>query len=75
MRWFWNDGAGIIEMCIRDRYREDPENAYKGSGMGIIYRDPEDSLFDETELLIVMGTTIQMCIRDSRYADGGNRHR
>ena len=44
--------------AIYEKYREDPENAYKGSGMGIIYRDPEDSLFDETELLIVMGTTI-----------------
>ena len=44
--------------AIYEKYREDPENAYKGSGMGIFYRDPEDSLFDETELLIVMGTTI-----------------
>lgn len=44
--------------AIYEKYRENPENAYKGSGMGIIYRDPEDSLFDESELRIVMGTTI-----------------
>ena len=44
--------------AIYEKYRENPENAYKGSGMGIIYRDPEDSLFDEAEIRIVMGTTI-----------------
>lgn len=44
--------------AIYEKYRENPENAYKGSGMGIIYRDQEDSLFDEAELRIVMGTTI-----------------
>ena len=44
--------------AIYEKYREDPENAYKGCGMGIIYRDPDDSLFDEAELRIVVGTTI-----------------
>ena len=44
--------------AIYEKYRENPENAYKGSEMGIIYRDPEDSLFDEAEIRIVMGTTI-----------------
>lgn len=44
--------------AIYEKYRENPENAYKGSGMGIIYRDQEDSLFDEAEIWIVMGTTI-----------------
>ena len=44
--------------AIYEKYQEDPESSYKICGMGIIYRDPEDSLFDETELGIVRGTTI-----------------
>ena len=44
--------------AIYEKYQEDPESSYKICGMGIIYRDLEDSLFDETELGIVRGITI-----------------
>ena len=59
----------MMKMCIRDRiaavyekYRENPETAYLGCSMGIIYRDPEDSYYDEAEFAIVKGN--KMCIRD-----------
>lgn len=39
-----------------EKYREfldDPEKLYLGCGLGIIYREPNDSLFDEAEVGIV----------------------
>ena len=40
------------------KYRENPETAYLGCSMGIIYRDPEDSYYDEAEFAIVKGNTV-----------------
>ena len=34
------------------------ETAYLGCSMGIIYRDPEDSYYDEAEFAIVKGNTV-----------------
>jgi hypothetical protein len=45
-----------------EKYREfldDPEKLYLGCGLGIIYRDPNDSLFDETEVGIVERKTVR----------------
>ena len=39
-------------------YRENPENAYRVCSMGIIYRDPEDSYYDDAEFAIVKGNTV-----------------
>ena len=33
--------------AVYEKYRENPETAYLGCSMGIIYRDPEDSYYDE----------------------------
>ena len=44
--------------AVYEKYREDPETAYQGCSMGIIYRDPEDSYYDEAEFAIVKGNTI-----------------
>ena len=41
-----------------EKYRENPETAYLGCSMGIIYRDPEDSYYDEAEFAIVKGNTV-----------------
>ena len=38
--------------------RENPENAYRVCSMGIIYRDPEDSYYDDAEFAIVKGNTV-----------------
>ena len=35
-----------------------PKTAYLGCSMGIIYRDPEDSYYDEAEFAIVKGNTV-----------------
>ena len=43
---------------IYEKYRENPETAYLGCSMGIIYRDPEDSYYDEAEFAIVKGNTV-----------------
>ena len=43
------------------RYRaiiEDPTLDYYGNGMGFIYRDPDNSLYDETEITIISGKSI-----------------
>ena len=34
---------------------ENPENCYRDAVMGIIYRDPEDSYYDDAEFAIVKG--------------------
>ena len=44
--------------AIYEQYRENPETAYLGCSMGIIYRDPEDSYYDEAEFAIVKGNTV-----------------
>ena len=44
--------------AIYEKYRENPETAYLGCSMGIIYRDPEDSYYDEAEFAIVKGNTV-----------------
>ena len=43
---------------VYEKYRENPETAYLGCSMGIIYRDPEDSYYDEAEFAIVKGNTV-----------------
>ena len=46
---------------ILARYRaivEDPTLDYYGNGMGFIYRDPDNSLYDETEITIISGKSI-----------------
>ena len=43
---------------IYEKYRKGTESSYKSCVMGIIYRDPEDSLFDGSELGIARGATI-----------------
>lgn len=46
---------------ILSRYRaivEDPTLDYYGNGMGFIYRDPDNSLYDETEITIISGKSI-----------------
>ena len=43
---------------IYEKYRENPETAYLGCSMGIIYRDPEDSYYDEAGFAIVKGNTV-----------------
>ena len=43
---------------IYEKYRENPETAYLGCSMGIIYRDSEDSYYDEAEFAIVKGNTV-----------------
>ena len=43
---------------IYEKYRENPENAYRVCSMGIIYRDLEDSFYDEAEFSIVKGNTV-----------------
>ena len=37
--------------AVYEKYREHPKTAYLGCSMGIIYRDPEDSYYDEAALL------------------------
>ena len=44
--------------AIYEKYRENPETAYLGCSMGIIYCDPEDSYYDEAEFAIVKGNTV-----------------
>lgn len=44
--------------AIYEQYRENPETAYLGCSMGIIYRDPKDSYYDEGEFAIVKGNTV-----------------
>lgn len=44
--------------AIYEQYRENPETAYLGCSMGIIYRDPEDSYYDEAEFTIVKENTV-----------------
>ena len=44
--------------AVYEKYRENPETAYLGCSMGIIYRDPEDSYYDEAEFAIVKGNTV-----------------
>ena len=44
--------------AVYEKYRENPENAYRVCSMGIIYRDPEDSFYDEAEFSIVKGNTV-----------------
>lgn len=43
---------------VYEKYRENPETSYLGCSMGIIYRDPEDSYYDEAEFAIVKGNTV-----------------
>lgn len=44
--------------AVYEKYRENPETAYLGCSMGIIYRDPEDSYYDEAKFAIVKGNTV-----------------
>ena len=44
--------------AVYEKYRENPETAYLGCSMGIIYRDSEDSYYDEAEFAIVKGNTV-----------------
>ena len=44
--------------AVYKKYRENPETAYLGCSIGIIYRDPEDSYYDEAEFAIVKGNTV-----------------
>ena len=44
--------------AVYEKYRENPETAYLGCSMGIIYRDPEDSYYDDAEFTIVKGNTV-----------------
>ena len=44
--------------AVYEKYRENPKTAYLGCSMGIIYRDPEDSYYDEAEFAIVKGNTV-----------------
>ena len=44
--------------AVYQKYRENPENAYLVCSMGIIYRDPEDSFYDEAEFSIVKGDIV-----------------
>ena len=44
--------------AVYEKYRENPETAYLGCSMGVIYRDPEDSYYDEAEFAIVKGNTV-----------------
>jgi len=44
--------------AVYEKYRENPETAYLGCSMGIIYRDPEDRYYDEAEFAIVKGNTV-----------------
>lgn len=50
---------------VYEKYRENPENAYRICSMGIIYRDPEDSFYDEAEFSIVKGNTVHGDYMDS----------
>ena len=45
-------------VAVYEKYRENPENAYRVCSMGIIYRDPEDSYYDDAEFAIVKGNTV-----------------
>ena len=44
--------------AVYEKYRENPETAYLGCSMGIIYRDPEDSYYDDAKFAIVKGNTV-----------------
>ena len=44
--------------AVYEKYRENPENAYRVCSMGIIYRDPEDNYYDDAEFTIVKGNTV-----------------
>ena len=44
--------------AVYEKYRENPENAYRVCSMGIIYRYPEDSYYDDAEFAIVKGNTV-----------------
>lgn len=44
--------------AVYEKYREHPKTAYLGCSMGIIYRDLEDSYYDDTEFAIVKGNTV-----------------
>lgn len=44
--------------AVYEKYRENPKTAYLGCSMGIIYRDPEDSYYDDAEFAIVKGNTV-----------------
>ena len=48
--------------AVYEKYRENPENAYRVCSMGIIYRDPEDSFYDEAEFSIVKGNRFTVII-------------
>lgn len=46
---------------ILEKYREiidDPSLSYYGNGMGIIYRNPSDTLYDEMEVSLITGKAI-----------------
>lgn len=46
---------------ILEKYRaiiDDPTLAYYGNGMGFIYRNPENTSYDETEITIISGKSI-----------------
>ena len=44
--------------AVYEKYKENPETAYLACSMGIIYRDPEDSYYDDAEFAIVKGNTV-----------------
>lgn len=44
--------------AIYEQYRDNPETAYLGCSMGIIYRDLEDGYYDDAEFAIVKGSTV-----------------
>ena len=44
--------------AVYEKYRENPKTAYLGCSMGIIYRDLEDSYYDDAEFAIVKGNTV-----------------
>lgn len=52
-----NEDLNHIIRVYRE-YLQDPESFYKGPGLGIIYHDPNDSLYDQAEVTLVRGRTI-----------------
>ena len=55
---FYDEDFRLMDGGIYEKYRENPETAYLGCSMGIIYRDSEDSYYDEAEFAIVKGNTV-----------------
>ena len=55
---FYDEDFRLMDGGVYEKYRENPETAYLGCSMGIIYRDPEDSYYDEAEFAIVKGNTV-----------------